>query len=121
MEHYTVKKGDTLWLIAKRNKISLEALVASNPQIHDPNYILPGMRINIPQMPQQKTSESNVIRAMDTEPVITAVISEASLCEAENSGVVEVAATATPEEEAEEDCVRGSFCCPYCCRRIYYC
>lgn len=46
---YTVQKGDTLWQIARRNRISLESLIAANPQILDPNQIMPGMQIKVPQ------------------------------------------------------------------------
>ena len=48
---YTVKKGDSLWNIAKKHKdlgISYEELVASNPQIKNPDRIFPGEKITIP-------------------------------------------------------------------------
>ena len=45
---YTVKKGDTLWGIAKRYGVTLTALIAANPQIKNPNLIYPGNRVNIP-------------------------------------------------------------------------
>ena len=45
---YLVKKGDTLWGIAKRFGVSLTALIAANPQIKTPNLIYPGDRVNIP-------------------------------------------------------------------------
>lgn len=44
---YTVKKGDTMWAIAKKNKMSLKTLVAKNPQIKNPNLIYPGQKINL--------------------------------------------------------------------------
>lgn len=44
---HTVKKGDTMWAIAKRNKISLKDLVKKNPQIKNPNLIYPGNKINL--------------------------------------------------------------------------
>lgn len=44
---YTVKKGETLSLIAKRNKMSLKDLVSKNPQIKNPNLIYPGQKINL--------------------------------------------------------------------------
>ena len=45
---YTVKKGDTLWGIARRYGVALTALIAANPQIKNPNLIYPGDRVNIP-------------------------------------------------------------------------
>ncbi|NLF79767.1 MAG: LysM peptidoglycan-binding domain-containing protein [Clostridia bacterium] len=48
MNQYVVVKGDTLWKISRANNISLDALLAANPQITDPNYIMPGQVLNIP-------------------------------------------------------------------------
>ena len=45
---YIVKKGDTLWGIAKQYGVSLTALIAANPQIKNPNLIYPGDRVNMP-------------------------------------------------------------------------
>jgi spore coat assembly protein SafA len=45
---HTVERGDTLWQIAKMHRVSLDALIAANPQIMDPNKILPGTQIYVP-------------------------------------------------------------------------
>ena len=48
---YIVKRGDNLWNIAKKHKdlgISYEDLIASNPQIKNPDMIRPGDNITIP-------------------------------------------------------------------------
>lgn len=45
---YIVKKGDTLWGIARRYGVALTALIAANPQIKNPNLIYPGDRVTIP-------------------------------------------------------------------------
>lgn len=45
---YTVKPGDTLSTIAKRLGVTLDELLAANPQIKDPNKIGLGDQINIP-------------------------------------------------------------------------
>lgn len=45
---YVVRKGDTLWGIAKRYGVELTALIAANPQIRNPNLIYPGDRVEIP-------------------------------------------------------------------------
>ena len=45
---YTVRKGDTLWGIARRYGVELTALIAANPQIKNPNLIYPGNEVTIP-------------------------------------------------------------------------
>jgi len=45
---YTVKRGDTLSAIAARNGVSLNALIAANPQIRNPNLIYAGQTVHIP-------------------------------------------------------------------------
>lgn len=45
---YIVRKGDTLWGIAKRYDVALAALIAANPQVKNPNLIYPGDRVRIP-------------------------------------------------------------------------
>lgn len=45
---HIVKKGETLWGIAKRYGVSLTALIGANPQIKNPNLIYPGNRVRIP-------------------------------------------------------------------------
>ncbi len=48
---YTVQPGDTLFFIAQRFGVSLQALLAANPQITNPNLIFPGQQICIPPVP----------------------------------------------------------------------
>ena len=45
---YTVVAGDSLFLIAKGFGISLQELIAANPQIENPNLIFPGQLICVP-------------------------------------------------------------------------
>lgn len=45
---YTVKSGDTLFLIAQSCRVSLDMLIKANPQIKDPHMIYPGQIICIP-------------------------------------------------------------------------
>jgi spore germination protein len=45
---YTVKAGDTMYLIATNFGITLDQLIRANPSINNPNYIQVGKVINIP-------------------------------------------------------------------------
>ncbi|NLC53348.1 MAG: LysM peptidoglycan-binding domain-containing protein [Firmicutes bacterium] len=45
---YTVMQGDTLFQIAQRFGVTLEALLAVNPQITNPDLIFPGQVICLP-------------------------------------------------------------------------
>ena len=47
-EPYIVRKGDTLWGIAKKYGVSLTALISANPQIRNPNLIYPGDEVRLP-------------------------------------------------------------------------
>ena len=46
---YIVKEGDTLWQVSKNFQVTLDSILHTNPQIFDPNYILPGTEIYIPE------------------------------------------------------------------------
>jgi len=48
MQDYTIQKGDYLGKIAKDAEISLRDLLRINPQIKDPNKIMPGEKIKLP-------------------------------------------------------------------------
>jgi spore coat assembly protein SafA len=45
---YTVQPGDTMFSIAQMFGVSLEALIAANPQITDPNILFPGDVLCVP-------------------------------------------------------------------------
>ena len=48
---YTVQPGDTLFLIAQRFGTTVDAIVAINPQMTNPNLIFPGEAICVPLPP----------------------------------------------------------------------
>ena len=62
--NYTIQKGDTMSKIATKFNVSLNTLIAANPNIANPNIIFPGQVIKIPIKTQQ-TSTS----AVANEPV----------------------------------------------------
>lgn len=45
---HTVRKGDTLWALAKQYGVELAALIRANPQIKNPNLIYPGEAVTVP-------------------------------------------------------------------------
>ena len=45
---YVIKTGDTLSKVAKRFSVTLEELLAANPDIKNPDKIALGQQINIP-------------------------------------------------------------------------
>ena len=45
---YTVRPGDSMWSIARRFGVSLDALIAANPQIPNPSAIFPGQTVCVP-------------------------------------------------------------------------
>lgn len=45
---YTVRRGDTLSAIAATRGLSLQALIAANPQIRDPDLIFAGQQLRLP-------------------------------------------------------------------------
>ncbi|MFE0473663.1 peptidoglycan-binding protein [Streptomyces sp. NPDC058947] len=46
-EFYVVKRGDTLGEIAARHRVTLEQILAWNPEIEDPDVIFPDQRIRV--------------------------------------------------------------------------
>ena len=44
---HTVRRGETLWGIARKYGTSVSALLARNPQIKNPNLIYPGEKVSI--------------------------------------------------------------------------
>lgn len=49
---YIVQPGDTLFRIAQRFGTTVDAILAANPDIKDPNVIFPGQKILIPKAPK---------------------------------------------------------------------
>ncbi len=78
---YTVRSGDSMWAIARRYSVSLDALIRANPQVKNPNLIYAGQGIKIPgwdgrdgfdPSPSAGTGGSYVVRYGDTMSAIAA-------------------------------------------------
>ena len=48
MQVHIVQKGDTLWKIAKQYAVGFEELKRLNAHLTNPDYIVPGMEIYLP-------------------------------------------------------------------------
>ncbi|WP_305852471.1 SafA/ExsA family spore coat assembly protein [Gracilibacillus caseinilyticus] len=64
MKIHIVQKDESLWTIAQKYGVSLDAVIAANPQISNPDMIMPGMKIKVPtghdnhhQMPPNKKQQ----------------------------------------------------------------
>ena len=55
---HTVSFGDSLYAIARANNVSVDDLLAANPQIRNANEIYPGDLINIPGSTNNSASDS---------------------------------------------------------------
>jgi uncharacterized YkwD family protein/spore coat assembly protein SafA len=64
---YTVVAGDSLWKIAVKNQVGLSELISANPQLQNPNMIMPGQKISIPNQQDIKALENQVINLVNVE------------------------------------------------------
>src|SRR5690606_33632471 len=64
-----VQPGDSLFRIARQFGVSVTALVAANPQITNPDVILPGQLIRIPRLERERY----LVRPGDTLSAIAQV------------------------------------------------
>lgn len=57
MKVHIVQKGDTLWKISRQYGISFEELKRVNAHLANPDYIVPGMKIFLPETKPKQTSK----------------------------------------------------------------
>ena len=75
-QSYTIARGDTLAGIAARQGVGLDALIAANPQIDNPNRIFPGDQLSIPaggraERPADTTTRSPAVAEVDAPTQVT--------------------------------------------------
>ncbi|NLY11822.1 MAG: SafA/ExsA family spore coat assembly protein [Firmicutes bacterium] len=66
---YTVQPGDTMFFIAQRFGVPLQALIAANPQIQNPNLIFPGQVICIPAVVRNFECSMLLFRTANLPPI----------------------------------------------------
>jgi uncharacterized YkwD family protein/spore coat assembly protein SafA len=64
---YTVKPGDSLWIIAQKYQVGLSEIIAANPQIKDPHWIYPGDRVTVPLLTGVKAIEAQVVELVNRQ------------------------------------------------------
>lgn len=57
MKVHIVQKGDTLWKISRQYGISFEELKRVNAHLANPDYIVPGMKIFLPETKENQTGK----------------------------------------------------------------
>jgi spore coat assembly protein SafA len=65
---YIIQPGDTLFIIAQRFNTTVDAILAANPQISNPNLIFPGQVITIPSAPPRQLCP--ILRQGDRGPSV---------------------------------------------------
>jgi uncharacterized YkwD family protein/spore coat assembly protein SafA len=67
-ETYTVRKGDSLWIIANKYQVGISEIISANPQFRNPDLIYPGDKVIIPLMDAGTLSiEEEVINLCNAE------------------------------------------------------
>jgi uncharacterized YkwD family protein/spore coat assembly protein SafA len=64
---YTVRSGDSMWKIAVKYQIGVSEIISANRQITNPNMIMPGQKLSIPNINDVKKLESEVVRLVNVE------------------------------------------------------
>jgi LysM repeat protein len=60
VKKYTIRTGDTLYIIAKRTGVRIPLLLAANPELKSPNDLMPGSTIVIPELGKTGKGASEV-------------------------------------------------------------
>ena len=66
---HTVVRGDTMWKLAVQYQVGTSEIIASNPQVSNPDLIYPGQILTIPE-------ESHLRHPLPDDPLLRALLSE---------------------------------------------
>jgi uncharacterized YkwD family protein/spore coat assembly protein SafA len=64
---YTVQSGDSIWKICNRLQVGIPEVISLNPQLSNPNNIVPGAILKIPNLDAIKAIENQVITLVNIE------------------------------------------------------
>lgn len=76
---YIVQKDDTLYKIAKKHHVQLEDIIKLNPHIANPDYIVPGMKIKLPNYEGDKKETGKAMSQKEKEQRLNARTNERPL------------------------------------------
>ncbi|MGP4041726.1 SafA/ExsA family spore coat assembly protein [Gracilibacillus sp. D59] len=71
MKIHIVQKDETLWKIAQKYGVNLDDVIAANPQISNPEMIMPGMKIKIPTTSGSKQQPAPSNKKQQVQPGVT--------------------------------------------------
>ena len=69
MEVHVVQKGDTLWKISRQYGISFEELKRVNAHLANPDYVVPGMKIFLPDQVKKPSTGAEHVKKTEKAPV----------------------------------------------------
>ncbi|WP_163582304.1 SafA/ExsA family spore coat assembly protein [Gracilibacillus saliphilus] len=71
MKIHIVQKDETLWKIAQKYGVNVNEVIAANPQISNPDMIMPGMKIKIPTAADSKQQPAPSDKKQQVQPGTT--------------------------------------------------
>src|SRR5699024_3369106 len=102
---YIVQKGDTLFKIAKKHKVTVEEIIRLNTHIANPDYIMPGMKIKLPKQELKEKDEKKESSQVKGDLAFSARTHErplGSVADMEDRGGGDLANRVPLRAEAEE-------------------
>lgn len=98
---YTIKSGDTLSALARKNNVSIQDIMKANPTVTDANKIYAGKSLLIPQAPKTNTIQTTTsVRAQDQTNLNS--FNSASQQIQMNNTAATAAASAQPQQSTQD-------------------